>query len=74
MITFPRNLAADDVIVVLETSESLTGPWQRRVGDFRPHREQRSPQGAVRQSFQMMNPVVESLGQFVRLAVVPLFE
>lgn len=74
VVTFPRNLAADDVIVVLETSESLTGPWQRRAGDFRPHREQRSPQGAVRQSFQMMNPVVESLGQFVRLAVVPLFE
>jgi len=68
VLTFPRNLAADDVVVTLETAADLSGPWLARTGDFLLLRELRSAAGPVRQSFQMTAPTTAG-SAFVRLSV-----
>ena len=66
VITFPRNLAADDAWVNLESAADPAGPWQ--PGDFTLFSEQRSDAALLWQSFRLNSPI-HSGAAFVRLSV-----
>ncbi len=68
LLTYPRNLAADDAAVILETAPSPTGPWHEERGGFSLVREERAVDGTARQSYRMNTPLGAG-AVFVRLSV-----
>ena len=67
-VTWPRNLAADDVDVTLETAEDPGGRWLSQPGDFILIREDSPSVSPVRQTF-MMNAPIRPGAVFVRISV-----
>jgi hypothetical protein len=70
VVSFPRNLAADDARVILETADTVRGPWRAEGNDFSLVGEERASGrlGLARRSFQLNTPLTER-AVFVRLSV-----
>ena len=70
VVSFPRNLAADDARVILETADTVRGPWRSEGSDFSLVGEERASGrlGLTRRSFQLNTPLTER-AVFVRLSV-----
>lgn len=68
VVSLPRNLAADDATIHLESSTALGEPWTG--AGFQVLREERPPTGPVRQTFISPRPVSESDAHFVRVRVL----
>ena len=69
VVSIPRNLAAEDAVVVLESAGDPAGPWRWEPGSFVLVREERPPGEAVRQCFRMDPAPGPATAIFVRLSV-----
>ncbi|MGV3773617.1 MAG: lamin tail domain-containing protein [Verrucomicrobiales bacterium] len=67
VVSFPRNLSADDAEIILETAETIDGPWENEAEMFELIREERLPGGISRLSLRLTAPKGSSA--FIRFSV-----
>ena len=71
LVTHPLNLAAEDASVVLETAETLDGPWRPDSAAFSPVEEVRIAGSKVRRTFRLTPALDRIASIYIRLSVHP---